>query len=130
MTAYVRQGVLVVAAAAVGGASAVALGRAGVGSTSRTTTVRRVAAVHAPINVSSTTSGLNAAHIYRRDAAGVVVVNATSVHKVSDPLDPFAPSQRERTRALGSGFVIDRRGHILTNAHVVAGARTGEFDLR
>ena len=130
MTAYVRQGVLVVAAAAVGGASAVALGRAGVGSTSKTTTVRRVAAVHAPINVSSTTSGLNAAQIYRRDAAGVVVVNATVVRSVADPLDPFAPSQKERTRALGSGFVIDRRGHILTNAHVVAGARTVTVGFR
>ena len=130
MTAYVRQGVLVVAAAAVGGASAVALGRAGVGSASTTTTVRRVAAVQAPVNVSSTTSTLNAAQIYRRDAAGVVVVNATVVRTVADPLDPFAPSQKERTRALGSGFVIDRRGHILTNAHVVAGARAVTVGFR
>jgi len=130
MTAYVRQGVLVVAAAAVGGASAVALGRAGVGSASTTTTVRRVAAVHAPVNVASTTSALNAAQIYRRDAAGVVVVNATMVRTVADPLDPFAPSQKERTRALGSGFVIDRRGHILTNAHVVAGARAVTVGFR
>jgi len=122
--------VLVVAAAAVGGASAVALGRAGVGSASTTTTVRRVAAVHAPVNVSSTTSALNAAQIYRRDAAGVVVVNATMVRTVADPLDPFAPSQKERTRALGSGFVIDRRGHILTNAHVVAGARAVTVGFR
>ena len=119
-----------VAAAAVGGASAVALGRAGVGSASTTTTVRRVAAVHAPVNVSSTTSALNAAQIYRRDAAGVVVVNATMVRTVADPLDPFAPSQKERTRALGSGFVIDRRGHILTNAHVVAGARAVTVGFR
>jgi len=114
----------------VGGASAVALGRAGVGSASTTTTVRRVAAVHAPVNVSSTTSALNAAQIYRRDAAGVVVVNATMVRTVADPLDPFAPSQKERTRALGSGFVIDRRGHILTNAHVVAGARAVTVGFR
>jgi S1-C subfamily serine protease len=129
MTAYVRQGVLVVAAAAVGGASAVALGRTGV-ATSATTTVRRVVTAQAPVNVSSTSTALNAAQIYRRDAAGVVVVNATSVHKVSDPLDPFAPSQTERTQALGSGFVIDRRGHILTNAHVVAGAHTVTVGFR
>ncbi len=129
MTAYVRQGVLVVAAAAVGGASAVALGRAGVGGSS-TTTIRRVAEAQAPVNVSSTAGGLNAAQIYRRDAPGVVVVNATSVRKVSDPLDPFAPSQTERSQALGSGFVIDRRGHILTNAHVVAGAHTVTVGFR
>jgi S1-C subfamily serine protease len=131
MTAYVRQGVLVVAAAAVGGASAVALGRAGVAdSSSRTTTVRSVIASQAPVNVSSTSTGLNAAQIYRRDAPGVVVVNATTVRKVSDPLDPFAPSQTERSLALGSGFVIDRRGHILTNAHVVAGAHTVTVGFR
>jgi S1-C subfamily serine protease len=130
MTAYVRQGVLVVAAAAVGGASAVALGRAGVGGATRTTTVRRVISAQAPVNVSSTSTALNAAQIYRRDAAGVVVVNATIVRKVSDPLDPFAPSQTERSRALGSGFVIDRRGHILTNAHVVAGAHTVTVGFR
>jgi S1-C subfamily serine protease len=130
MTAYVRQGVLVVAAAAVGGASAVALGRAGVAASSTTTTVRRVAVAQAPVNVSSTASALNAAQIYRRDAPGVVVVNATSVRRVTDPLDPFAPSQTERSQALGSGFVIDRRGHILTNAHVVAGAHTVTVGFR
>jgi S1-C subfamily serine protease len=129
MTAYMRQGVLVVAAAAVGGASAVALGRAGVGGSSTTTTVRRVAAAPATVNVSSTSTALNAAQIYRRDSAGVVVVNATTLHKVSAPLDPL-PGRTERSQALGSGFVIDRRGHILTNAHVVAGAQSVTVGFR
>ena len=40
-----------------------------------------------------------------------------------------SPRQTERTRALGSGFVIDRHGHILTNAHVVAGASIGDGRL-
>jgi putative serine protease PepD len=129
MMAYVRQGVLVATAAAVGGASAVALGRANVTDHS-ITTVRRVVGVRAPVNVSSTSAGLNAAAIYRRDSAGVVVVTATSVRRVANALNPFAPRQTERARALGSGFVIDRRGHILTNAHVVAGARTVTVGFR
>ena len=124
--AYVRQGVLVATAAAVGGASAVALGRANV--TDRTTTTIRRVRVQVPENVAATSTGLNAAAIYRRDAAGVVVVTATSARRVSDPFDPAVPGQRQR--ALGSGFVIDRRGHILTNAHVVVGARSVTVGFR
>jgi S1-C subfamily serine protease len=41
-----------------------------------------------------------------------------------DPLfgNPFAPEQQQ-TQSLGSGFVIDKAGHIVTNFHVVSGAR-------
>jgi S1-C subfamily serine protease len=128
MMAYLRQGVLVAAAAAVGGVSAVALGTTHFTSRS-VTTVRNVAAP-SPENVSATPAALNAAEIYRRDAPGVVVVNATLVRRVKNPLAPFGPAQTETARALGSGFVIDRQGHILTNAHVVAGARTVTVGFR
>ena len=128
MIAYLRQGMLVAAAAAVGGVSAVALGAAHLSSRS-VTTIRSIVATP-PENVSATPVALNAAEIYRRDAPGVVVVNATIVRRVKNPLAPLAPAETESTRALGSGFVIDRTGHILTNAHVVAGARAVTVGFR
>jgi putative serine protease PepD len=62
------------------------------------------AASSAPAAPASTTpaAGLAPAAMYRRDAPGVVQITAG--------------------QALGSGFVIDTRGDIVTNDHVVAGA--------
>jgi S1-C subfamily serine protease len=54
------------------------------------------------------TGALPAEQIYKRDAPGVVQVTAT---------DPAQGSE-----SLGSGFVIDKAGHIVTNFHVVRGA--------
>jgi putative serine protease PepD len=61
--------------------------------------------------------------IYRASAPGVVhIETATKVPQASDPYfgNPFGGSQTQR--ALGSGFVIDKAGHIVTNYHVVRGA--------
>ena len=55
--------------------------------------------------------------IYAAYASGVVQVEATGP-LASDPFDPFP----RRTRSLGSGFVIEKSGHIVTNFHVVEGA--------
>ncbi|MCK9276327.1 MAG: DegQ family serine endoprotease [Syntrophales bacterium] len=38
------------------------------------------------------------------------------------------PQQKRRTRALGSGFIIDKEGHIFTNNHVVA--KASEINVR
>ncbi len=56
--------------------------------------------------------------IYRRAAAGVVFVSADVVQRSDSPFDTD-PGASEAT---GSGFVIDGKGRILTNYHVVAGA--------
>jgi S1-C subfamily serine protease len=62
--------------------------------------------------------------VYRADAPGVVHIETTS--RVRAPSDffgnPFGTSQTQR--ALGSGFVIDKAGHVVTNDHVVQGAST------
>ena len=62
--------------------------------------------------------------IYRASAPGVVHIETTSrVQQSTDFFgNPFGGSQTQR--ALGSGFVIDKAGHVVTNYHVVRGAST------
>jgi putative serine protease PepD len=63
--------------------------------------------------------------IYRASAPGVVHIEATTrVAQQDDPFfgNPFGPAQTQR--ALGSGFVLDKAGHIVTNFHVVRDANT------
>lgn len=99
---------LLSAGLAAGGTAALVSNEGG----STTTVVRQVAA--APAAVAETASNamtsdapaagqLSIAQIYAKEGAGVVRV--------------------EHSGGLGSGFVIDKEGHILTNAHVVDGAQ-------
>jgi putative serine protease PepD len=117
MTSYFRIGALLAAAALTGGGAALA-----VDSTQpQSRTIIRTASPAENVAAPATT-GLSVNSIYRRTAPGVVVVTATSTTKSSNLFDPFAPPQTQQTQSLGSGFVIDKSGHILTNAHVVVGA--------
>ena len=117
-----------VAAAALGGALALG-GAALIGGFDTTTTVRAIPApLPAPISLneqSAKTGALTVNAIYKHAAPGVVQVTATQV--VSTPsVNPFGfafPTQQE-SQALGSGFVIDKAGHIVTNYHVVEHARS------
>src|SRR3954471_20565833 len=66
-------------------------------------------------------AGLTPRDIYKRAAPGVVFIRAQVVAQTQSRSD-FGFPQQQRGEATGSGFVIDRDGTILTNAHVVAGA--------
>jgi S1-C subfamily serine protease len=74
---------------------------------------------------------LSVNEIYRRSAPGVVQITTTSIQEVEpDPfLNPFGFPERQRQRALGSGFVIDTAGRIVTNYHVVEGAEEIEVSF-
>jgi S1-C subfamily serine protease len=70
--------------------------------------------------------GLTVNQIYKQDSPGVVFIRAQSAPRPPSPLDPFGGGGGTAT---GSGFVIDRAGHVLTNAHVVDGAQRIEVTL-
>ena len=108
-----------IVAAVLGGAASL-VGAAALGRLGHSTTVQQVVTeTTATAPASYRTPGLDAEQIYRDDGPGVVQITATSVQQSSDP---FFPGQ-STTQALGSGFVLDKAGHIVTNYHVIEGAQ-------
>jgi S1-C subfamily serine protease len=101
------------------------------GSGKTTTTLVQQAPFGASDNASDSDSGLTAGDIYKRDAPGVVFVRSQIVQRTQSPFD-FGLPQEQRGEATGSGFVIDKAGTILTNAHLVNGATsvTVQFENR
>jgi S1-C subfamily serine protease len=67
---------------------------------------------------------MSISQIYRQSAPGVVQITSTSTATIEpDPfLNPFGFPEEQQQQALGSGFVIDKSGHIVTNSHVIEGA--------
>ncbi|HEX7526811.1 MAG TPA: trypsin-like peptidase domain-containing protein [Gaiellaceae bacterium] len=109
-------------ALALGGAAA--FGRLGSHTTIQQVTQPTTTAVnHTATQTTTSGAGLTAEAIYRRDAPGVVQITATTVSQ--GQADPFniLPTTPQTTESLGSGFVIDKAGHIVTNYHVIQGAR-------
>jgi len=121
-----RRAAGLIAAALLGGGVALG-GAAALGKLGEKTTVIREEAAPSSSEPAVFPNGqresINA--IYRASAPGVVHIETTT--RVQQPLDPFFgnPFRTTQTqRALGSGFVIDKAGHIVTNYHVVHGANT------
>lgn len=75
---------------------------------------------------SNSNQGLTVHDIYQRDGSGVAFIRSTIVQKTQSV---FGLPQQQSSEATGSGFLIDNSGHILTNAHVVEGAKTVTVQL-
>ena len=73
-------------------------------------------------------TGIDVSAIYRRSGPGVVQITSTSSGRSG--VDVFGnPVQGQAQQALGSGFVVDKDGHIVTNYHVVQGASRVEVSF-
>jgi S1-C subfamily serine protease len=71
---------------------------------------------------------LTVSEIYTRAAPGVVQITSTSAQSDNPTVSPF-DQQAQPEQALGSGFVIDKAGHIVTNYHVIEGAERIEVSF-
>jgi S1-C subfamily serine protease len=117
-----RAGALLVAAV-LGGGIAVGVDRA-VGDSGDATTVIREVAAGTPESTSfHGGTGKTISDIYASARRGVVQVLATAV--VTN--DAFFGARE--SQALGSGFVIDKNGYVVTNYHVVEGASKVEVSF-
>jgi S1-C subfamily serine protease len=108
-------------AGVLGGGVAVGIDKA-VGDEEATTVIREVPAGTAESTTFRNPSGKTISDIYGSAKRGVIQVLATS----GAPNNLFG-SQPER--ALGSGFVIDKAGHVVTNYHVIEGASKVEVSF-
>jgi S1-C subfamily serine protease len=90
----------------------------------KTTVVQRQAPLGASVPgapaAAESGGGLTVSDIYRNVGPGIAYIEATIVQTSASP---FGFPQQQRGQATGSGFVLDQRGYIATNAHVVAGAK-------
>ncbi|HXY84626.1 MAG TPA: trypsin-like peptidase domain-containing protein [Gaiellaceae bacterium] len=111
-------------AAAIGGGVVVLGGAAALGKLDSTTTVVHESGATLTPESAAFVRGkhMSVNQIYEDAAPGVVHITATT--KADVPADPFfgLPGGTTQQSEIGSGFVIDKNGDIITNDHVVAGA--------
>ena len=111
-----------IAAGVLGGAIVVGIDQS-VGDDGATTVIREVGVGTAESSSFREATGRTISDIYATSRRGVVQVVATSV--VSE--NPFFGAQERQ--GLGSGFVIDKSGHVVTNYHVVENASKVEVSF-
>jgi S1-C subfamily serine protease len=88
-----------------------------------TTTVVRTSPALAAAAPVADDDRLSVSEIYTRAAPGVVQITSTTGTGDDSPAqNPSFDGPAEPQQALGSGFVIDKAGHIVTNYHVIEGA--------
>jgi S1-C subfamily serine protease len=113
--------VVLVAAAALGGGVALG-GAAAFGKLGETKVVESAQPAAAEPVAFQKARGRTINEIYRAAAPGVVHITATGTTS-----DVFGGTQEQQS--IGSGFVIDKAGHIVTNYHVVEGASSVEVSF-
>ena len=116
----------VAVAGAVGAGAALGIASA-LGDLNSKTVVAQNTEAPASLQQVASTSGkaLTIPEIYERTAPGVVQVTSTQIVKAQQ-VNPFFRTTPQKIRALGSGFVIDKQGDIVTNYHVIQGATSIE----
>jgi putative serine protease PepD len=113
----------VAAAAAIGagtGAGVYALTSGGASSPSSQSATPTAIVPAQPTASTQTTSSLTT--LYKSASPGVVDIVVDGVSSSTSPFGPGGGSQQ--TQAEGSGFVVDTKGDIVTNEHVVDGANS------
>jgi S1-C subfamily serine protease len=101
-----------------------------VASETKTTTVTQP--ITAPVSShSGEKEGTNVVgQIYKNDGEGVAFIESQIPAEESSGFDPFGePEESSGGTATGSGIVIDDKGHVLTNNHVIEGADKIEVKL-
>src|SRR5438046_5468373 len=99
-----------------GGAGAAVYAAVGNGGKAAQTTTTTVVAAQ-PAATRQSVSTLT--QLYKAVSPGVVDITVTATSQ-----DGFSFGGQQQSRAEGSGFVYDTAGHIITNAHVVDGAKS------
>jgi S1-C subfamily serine protease len=122
-TGWTRAGSLVLAGL-VGGAAAVAIGAA-IDTDGESRTVISTVSATPPASTfeANDTGARSVQDIYRQAGPGVVQVTSTAV----DSGNPFFGPQSQTS--LGSGFVVDKDGYIVTNYHVIEGSQEVEVNF-
>jgi putative serine protease PepD len=111
---------MLAAAALVGGVAGGAIDAYALNNDSDTTPAATAPAPTQPVAVAQPGGAPTPEQVYRDDAPGVVVITDTQTETVPPSL--FSGPSSQQVRVLGSGFVLDTRGDIVTNDHVVDGA--------
>jgi putative serine protease PepD len=124
-----KRGAPVAAAAVIGAGTGVgvyALTSGGGGASPSTTVASATPTAIVPAQSAATTASAatSLTQLYKQDTPGVVDITVDSTSSGGSFGNPFGNPGGGQTKAEGSGFVIDTKGDIVTNEHVVDGANS------